>query len=85
MKLCMGCMTNIEDNCTTCPHCGYDETTLRQESYYLDPGAPRNPDTTSIFVIVFSSNLSLRPILFIFYHIYSIVNKTIIKFLSTKP
>ena len=38
MKLCMGCMTNIEDNCTTCPHCGYDETTLRQESYYLDPG-----------------------------------------------
>ena len=38
MKLCMGCMTNIADNCTTCPHCGYDETTLRQESYYLDPG-----------------------------------------------
>ena len=37
MKLCMGCMTNIADNCTTCPHCGYDETTLRQESYYLDP------------------------------------------------
>ncbi len=38
MKLCMGCMENIEDNVTTCPHCGYDETTLRQESYYLDPG-----------------------------------------------
>lgn len=38
MKLCMGCMTNIDDNITTCPHCGYDETTLRQESYYLDPG-----------------------------------------------
>lgn len=38
MKLCMGCMEQIEDNITTCPHCGYDETTLRQESYYLDPG-----------------------------------------------
>jgi len=47
--------------------------------------APRKPDTTSIFVIVFSSNLGLKPIFFIFYHIYSIVNKTIIKFLSTKP
>lgn len=38
MKLCMGCMENIEDHVTTCPYCGYDETTLRQESYYLDPG-----------------------------------------------
>lgn len=38
MKLCMGCMENIEDRVTTCPYCGYDETTLRQESYYLDPG-----------------------------------------------
>lgn len=38
MKLCMGCMENIEDQVTTCPYCGYDETTLRQESYYLDPG-----------------------------------------------
>lgn len=38
MKLCMGCMENIEDNITTCPYCGYDETTLRQESYYLPPG-----------------------------------------------
>lgn len=38
MKLCMGCMENIEDQVATCPYCGYDETTLRQESYYLDPG-----------------------------------------------
>lgn len=38
MKLCMGCMENIEDHVTVCPYCGYDETTLRQEAYYLDPG-----------------------------------------------
>ena len=38
MKLCMGCMNQIEDQYTTCPHCGFNETTLRQESYYLDPG-----------------------------------------------
>ena len=35
--------------------------------------APRKPDTTSIFVIVFSSNLGLKPIFFIFYHISRIV------------
>ncbi len=38
MKLCMGCMNEIEDQHQTCPLCGYDETTLDQESYYLDPG-----------------------------------------------
>lgn len=38
MKLCMGCMKNIEDHITQCPYCGYDESVLRQESYYLDPG-----------------------------------------------
>lgn len=38
MKLCMGCMAQIEDHLTTCPHCGFNETALRQESYYLDPG-----------------------------------------------
>lgn len=38
MKLCMGCMNEIEDNLTTCPLCGFNESTLRQESYYLDPG-----------------------------------------------
>lgn len=38
MKLCMGCMEEIEDNVTTCPYCGYDETTLQQEAYYLKPG-----------------------------------------------
>ncbi len=39
MKLCMGCMNEIEDHITTCPFCGYDETTLIQESYYLNPGS----------------------------------------------
>lgn len=38
MKLCMGCMEQIEDHLTVCPHCGFNETTLRQASYYLDPG-----------------------------------------------
>ena len=38
MKLCMGCMNEIEDHLSTCPYCGFNETTLRQESYYLDPG-----------------------------------------------
>lgn len=38
MKLCMGCMNEIGDNVTICPICGYDETNLVQESYYLGPG-----------------------------------------------
>ncbi len=38
MKLCMGCMNQIEDHLSTCPYCGFNEITLRQESYYLDPG-----------------------------------------------
>ena len=38
MKLCMGCMKQIEDHLSTCPYCGFNERTLRQESYYLDPG-----------------------------------------------
>lgn len=38
MKLCMGCMNQIEDHLETCPYCGFNESTLRQESYYLDPG-----------------------------------------------
>ena len=38
MKLCMGCMNQMEEHVTKCPYCGYDETTLCQESYYLDPG-----------------------------------------------
>lgn len=38
MKLCMGCMEEMEDNLVACPHCGFNEITLRQESYYLDPG-----------------------------------------------
>ncbi len=39
MKLCMGCMEKIEDHLSDCPYCGFNEHTLRQESYYLDPGS----------------------------------------------
>lgn len=38
MKLCMGCMNQIEEHITTCPYCGFNEKTNRQESYYLNPG-----------------------------------------------
>lgn len=38
MKLCMGCMNQMEDHLMVCPHCGFNEAALRQESYYLDPG-----------------------------------------------
>ncbi len=38
MKLCMGCMSEIEDRFTTCPYCGFNEAALQQESYYLAPG-----------------------------------------------
>lgn len=38
MKLCMGCMNQIEDHRVTCPYCGFNERDLKQESYYLDPG-----------------------------------------------
>lgn len=38
MKLCMGCMNQIEEHITTCPYCGFNEKTNRQESYYLKPG-----------------------------------------------
>lgn len=38
MKLCMGCMNQMEDHITKCPYCGFNESMLRQESYYLDPG-----------------------------------------------
>lgn len=34
----MGCMNQIKEHLSTCPYCGFNETTLRQESYYLDPG-----------------------------------------------
>lgn len=39
MKLCMGCMEQIEDHLSACPYCGFDERALKQESYYLDPGS----------------------------------------------
>ncbi len=38
MKLCMGCMNQMEDHLVVCPHCGFNEAALRQESYYLEPG-----------------------------------------------
>lgn len=37
MRLCMGCMNMMEDSQTTCPHCGYNRRSYRQESYYLKP------------------------------------------------
>lgn len=38
MRLCMGCMNQIEDAKRICPYCGFDEESLQQESYYLRPG-----------------------------------------------
>ncbi len=38
MKYCMGCMMEMEDHLQVCPHCGYDEASAVQESYYLKPG-----------------------------------------------
>lgn len=38
MKLCMGCMNQMEDHMSVCPYCGFNEAELRQESYYLTPG-----------------------------------------------
>lgn len=38
MKLCMGCMNQMDEKLTVCPHCGFNEAALRQESYYLKPG-----------------------------------------------
>lgn len=38
MKLCMGCMNQIEEHIDTCPYCGFNEKTNKQESYYLNPG-----------------------------------------------
>ncbi len=38
MKLCMGCMNQMEDQITVCPHCGFNERELKQEGYYLTPG-----------------------------------------------
>ncbi|MBO5373357.1 MAG: protein kinase [Lachnospiraceae bacterium] len=38
MKLCMGCMNQVEDHITSCPYCGFNEATYTQESYYLNPG-----------------------------------------------
>lgn len=38
MKLCMGCMSNIDENVMTCPYCGYSEAEDEQEAYYLAPG-----------------------------------------------
>jgi Serine/threonine protein kinase len=34
----MGCMNQMDEKLTVCPHCGFNEAALRQESYYLKPG-----------------------------------------------
>ncbi|MDO4274210.1 MAG: protein kinase, partial [Eubacteriales bacterium] len=38
MKLCLGCMEEIQDNVTICPYCGYKEDTPVDEAYYLSGG-----------------------------------------------
>lgn len=38
MKLCMGCMQEMDDQEVICPNCGYTEGTLQSESYYLIAG-----------------------------------------------
>ncbi len=38
MKLCLGCMRQIQDRESACPYCGFDERRNRQEAYYLKPG-----------------------------------------------
>lgn len=38
MKLCMGCMQEMNDQEVICPNCGYTEGTLQSESYYLIAG-----------------------------------------------
>lgn len=38
MKLCMGCMHEMDDEEVICPNCGYREGTLPSESYYLVAG-----------------------------------------------
>lgn len=39
MKICMGCMNEISDNEKICHLCGYDQSNVREKSYYLDPGS----------------------------------------------
>ena len=31
-------MNQMDEKLTVCPHCGFNEAALRQESYYLKPG-----------------------------------------------
>lgn len=38
MKRCFGCMESYEDSMHKCPHCGYEEGTMSQESFQLRPG-----------------------------------------------
>lgn len=38
MKRCFGCMESYEDSMHICPHCGYEEGTMSQESFQLRPG-----------------------------------------------
>jgi len=38
MKRCFGCMESYDDSMQKCPHCGYEEATMSQESFQLRPG-----------------------------------------------
>lgn len=38
MKICMGCMNQIADNERICSNCGFEQSNIREKSYYLDPG-----------------------------------------------
>lgn len=38
MKLCMGCMNEIDDHQNSCPYCGYKANTPIEQPYYLKPG-----------------------------------------------
>ena len=37
MRLCMGCMSEIDENQDVCPYCGYRKDTPVEEAYYLLP------------------------------------------------
>lgn len=38
MRLCVGCMENIQDSDNICPHCGYLKDTPAKEAYHIPPG-----------------------------------------------
>ncbi len=38
MKICMGCMKPVSDDEKRCPVCGYIHDSLKERTYYLEPG-----------------------------------------------